>query len=150
MCPASLAGDEVHHTVAIYIDQAHRVELAELHALLVLLVGAAHDLVLDEGAVGLLLEPAEAIAVAVVAGDDIIPAIAIHVIGIHVRSATGPIGTERAGMKRPVLVFLGVHRLFEPAFLGENVHASVSIYIARAVAVRVTKIFLIVRRLTWA
>ena len=45
----------------------------------------------------LLLEPAEAEAMAVVAGDHVVAAVAVDVVDIHLPAATGSRGAERAG-----------------------------------------------------
>ena len=96
--PEALAGDDVLQPVAVHVHQLDGVQLRESDAVAVLAGFLVHE---DVGlelnlAVGIalleLLIPREAVAVRRERGDDVRQAVAVHVIGIHLRAARGEEG----------------------------------------------------------
>ena len=88
---------------------------------------------LGEGGVGVLFEPGEAIAVGLDARDDVITAVFVHVVDIHLGAALAEVGLvelPRAGGGE-------VLGLFVPAVGFEDIHAAIAVNVTRAVAVRV-------------
>ena len=98
VCPAAFAGNDVKKSVAVDVDDAKRVNLAESSIIGVVRSGAAEDHALGESAVGVLLEPRETVAVRLDAGDDIVATIAIDIERVHLRAAFA----EVRAMKLPV------------------------------------------------
>jgi hypothetical protein len=86
------SGDDVLQPVAVHVHQVQRVQFAEQHAILVLRRMRSHDevlLELDFVAVFHLLVPGETVIVSGEAGDDIVIAVAIDVVGVHLGAAVG-------------------------------------------------------------
>ena len=97
--PEALAGDDVLEPVAVHVDEVDGVHLGELHAVCVVLRLLVHDDVLAEfdlAALAILLVPRQAEAVRGERGDDVVQAVAVHVVGIHLRAA----GAHRLRVKR--------------------------------------------------
>ena len=81
---------------------------------------------------GDLLEPSETIAVRGQRGNDVVFAVAVHVVGKHVGAAVA--GRERKGVEFPNGVALDRFWLFPPAIFLEQVHFTVAIHVADAQA----------------
>ena len=81
--PAALTADDVGEAVAVDVLEFDRVDLAEALAVGVVFLGLAEDDVLGEGGVGVLFEPRESVAVGLDAGDDVVSAVLVHVVDIH-------------------------------------------------------------------
>src|SRR5665213_141414 len=127
----ALAGDDVLEAVAVNVHEVDGVHLGDLHALRVFGFVVADDDVLLEAAVFLLLEPGQAVAVGFDAGDNVGPAIAVDVIGEHLRAAAAEVG----GVKRPLRVAAQVGGLLVPAVMNHEIVFPVPIYVAEAHAV---------------
>ena len=130
MRPVGFAGDDVFEAVAIHIGKLDAVQLAEIDAVAIQTWTVAHDEMLFE-ALRRLLMPGEPVFMSSEAGDDIIVAVAIHIVGEHLRAAAG---CERGLVQRPVAL-REVLRLLEPAVLHQHVEPAVAIHIAHAQSV---------------
>ena len=95
--PSTLAGDDVGKAVGVDVLDADRMDLAESSAVRVVGGGAAEDDALGEGAVRVLLEPREPVAVRADARDDIGAAVAVDIERVHLRAALA----EVRGVERP-------------------------------------------------
>src|SRR5262249_27955422 len=92
MRPKAFAGDDVFESVAVNINQVHGVELSKGDAITVGCGTFIQDGVLAKTDLAVLLDlfiPGKAIAMSVDAGDDVVEAIAIDVIDIHLRAPGG-------------------------------------------------------------
>ena len=134
MGPPAFASDDVLDAVVIHIDEVDGVELGEFDAVFVALGLVGHDDVLFEGdfaILGNVLVPGEAEAVGSKAGEDVVIAVAIEIIGVH-------LGTAGAA-ELEVVFFPGVAGkfggLFPPAIFFEDIHAAVAVDVAVAHAV---------------
>ena len=138
--PVAFAGDDVFQAVAVHVDEFDGVGLGELDAANEGVGLTGDDGVIDPGgcAVGgpFLFEPTETVFVGVDAGDDVVEAIAVDVVGIHLSAA---FGAECGGMEFPEWISSEIGGLGEPAGGGEHVLASVAVDVTRADAVRVAK-----------
>ena len=134
MRPVGFAGDDVLEPVAIDVVQAGRVQFAKDNAVFVLAAGAAHDEVFfkrDAAALGFhLLEPRKAKLVRGEAGDDVVVAVAVHVVGEHLRAAACGEGK----LARPPRLLVG-GRLLEPAALVDDVSPPIAIHVTHTQAV---------------
>ena len=72
--------------------------------------------------------PGKAVAVSVDAGDDVVEAIAVDIVDVHLRAASG----ERIGMFNPDRIAGERLGLFPPTVFFDNVHAAITIDIADA------------------
>ena len=144
--PAALAGDHIQDAVAVHVSELHGVELTEFNAHRAVFDGGSHELVLGEGSIGFLLEPAEAVAMRIVAADHIVATVTVHIIDKNEGTAAAACRREELRVEDPVAVGLGVCGLFAPAFFVEDVSTTVAIHITHAVAVRVAEVFLVVLR----
>ena len=93
------------------------------------------------GALAVLLVPRQAEPVRGEAGDDVVEAVAVHVVGVHLRAA----GAQRLLVKRPDRIARERRGLFPPAVLLQQVGAAVAVHVAHAHAVREVAVF-VVRR----
>ena len=138
--PAALAADDVGQAVAVHVAELDRMDLAEALAVGVVFLGLAEDDVLLEGAVGVLFEPGQAVAVGLDARDDVVTSVLVHVVDVHL----GATDTEIGGVELPVGVLGNIGGLFIPAVGFEDVHAAVAVDVAGAVAVRILEDLLVV------
>ena len=142
--PEALAGDDVLQAVAVHVDEVDGVQLGELHAVLVLLrslfmMMCSRNLI--SLAFAILLVPRQAEAVRGERGDHVVEAVAVHVVGVHLRAAAA----HRLLVKRPDRIARERGGLFPPAVLLEQVLPAVAVHVAHAHAVREVAVF-VVRR----
>src|SRR6056297_3512501 len=145
VCPAALAGDEIHEAVSVDVGGGESMGLRKLHAMRTVFRLATHETVPGERPVLVLFVPAEAVAVGIVARDDVVSPIAVDVENEHVGTATLPWRNEGNGMLLPEAVPGGVRGLLEPSLLGQDVRSIIAVHISKAIAVGVAKVFLAVR-----
>ncbi len=133
--PPPLARDDVLEAVAVDVGHVHRVGLAERHAVAILVGVLPDDLVAAERDLAFLpdvLEPREAVSVGVQGGDDVVVAVAVDVVGVH-------LGAPRLGEAVGVVVPNGVplerRGLLPPPLLLEKVGPAVAVHVAHAEAV---------------
>jgi hypothetical protein len=130
--PTPLAGEDVEQAVAVDIDEPQRMHLTEGHAVRMIGRRRPHDAVLGEAAVGLLLEPAQTVPMAVVAGDHVVAAVTVDVVDIHLPAASGSRRTERARMEGPERAGRIGGGMFEPAFLHDEVDPAIAVDVSHA------------------
>ena len=91
-CSVPLPGDDVRDPVMIHIGNSDRVQLRERHTVLVLFRLLAHDQMFFELNLSLVVlaevfEPRETIRMGRFAGNDVVPAVAVHIEREHLRTA---------------------------------------------------------------
>ena len=94
--PETLAGHDVFEAVAVHVDEINGMGLRENHAVLVRLRSFFSRLLVQDDmffesnltVLADLLEPSQAVAVRSETCDHVVFAVAIHVVGEHVRAAT--------------------------------------------------------------
>ncbi len=131
MRPKAFAGDDVFKAVTVHINQVQRVELSKGDAITIGCGTFIQNGVLAETDLAILLDlfvPRKAVAVSVNARDDVVEAIAVDIIDIHLRAATG----ERIRVFDPDGIAGERERLFPPAVFFNDVHASITIDVADA------------------
>ena len=90
MGKVTFAGDKVLHAVAIHVHEVDGVQLTELDPVELLLGILTEDLVFLEGDfIALLdvLEPGETVAVGLDRSEDVIVAVVVKIVGIHLGTA---------------------------------------------------------------
>ena len=136
--PDAFAGDDVLQPIAIHVHQFDRVELRKGHAVAAFARFLVHEnvrLELNLAARVALLEllvPREAVAVRCERGDDVRQAVAVHVVGVHLRAGGG----EKGLVKFPHRIARERRGLLEPAAAANQIRAAVPVHIAHAEAVR--------------
>ena len=144
--PETFAGDDVLQAVAIHVDEIDRMDLGELHAVAVLARLFVDEDVLGELdlAVFLLRQlfiPGEAETMRRKAGDDVVPPVAVHIIGIHLRAAVGRGEGELVLLPNRIS---GQRRgLFPPTVFFQQVHLPVTVHITDAEAMGELMVFVV-------
>src|SRR5690606_1629419 len=92
VCPVALAGHDIHGANQTHIHEGDGVRLREAHTVWIVAHVLAHDQMPLEGSVGSLLEPCETPPVCVEARDDVVAAVDVDVVGVHLRAARPEIG----------------------------------------------------------
>lgn len=115
-------------------------DLAKALAVGVIFLGLAEDDMFLEGAVFVLFEPGESVAVGLDARDDVITAVFVHVVHVHLGAALAEVGR----VELPVGVLRGVGGLLVPAIRFKDVDTPIAVDVAGAVAVRVPEDFLVI------
>ena len=124
--PEALSGDDVLESIAVDVFQRHGMELTEGNAIRILQRIRRDDGMAEKLAV-LLLEPSQAKLVGRQAGEDVLIAVAIEVVGMHLR----PAGTGEIGPMRGPLRIVGQRRgLFPPATLFQEIDPTIAVHIA--------------------
>ena len=127
----AFAGNDVQNAIAIHVREIDGMKLAKIHALGILLRLGSEDAVRGEGdlsicSLALIFKPEQTVAVGEFGAEDIVVAIAIEIIGEHLRAA---LGTECEGMERPFQS--GIGGLLPPAIFLQQVEPFIAIHISK-------------------
>src|SRR4030095_13706297 len=135
MRPKAFAGHDIFNAVAVHVDQIHGVKLRKFNAVFIVLRLLVHEGMLLEGdLVSLfhLLEPGQSISMRGEAGDNIIEAVAIHVIDVHLRATAA----ELLWMLHPLRISFERFRLLPPTRSLQKISLPIAIHISKTEAMR--------------
>ena len=137
MRPVTFAGDDILEAVAVDIDQLHCMKLRKLDAVEILLRLVGKNSVLDKIDRPILLhllKPGEPEGMAIEAGDHIVVAVAIDIVGMDLRPAVAELESVFLPERGRCAGCRFGCRLLPPAFCHEQVSAFVAIDIPHAEA----------------
>src|SRR5690606_12383991 len=116
-------------SVAVDVDQVHRMQFGKLYAVLVVLRTFTHNQPPLERAIGKLAVPGQSKAMRSKARNDVVASIAVNVVGVHLRAAWS---AECHLVLFPARIPSQRWRLLPPSALFENIEPPVFVEVTRS------------------